>query len=117
MSAGRSGRRCRAATTEVRTCRVLVRMSAASEVDLAALQQVVEPANPVPTIAVGLEQDLMLDRFGIGAAVILAQQIDEQSALLSKPWIKPHLAGLAVQVVQEQHGIVTPVVAERQDGW
>ncbi len=44
--------------------------------DFGSLQQVIEPANAEPTVAVGLEQNAMFAR-GVGSAVIVRQKIDE----------------------------------------
>src|SRR6266511_4902675 len=66
---------------------------------IAALEQIVEPADPIPAIAVSLEADAMLAALA-GAAVLAREQIDQELSLLAgKPGRELHLARLAGEIV------------------
>src|SRR5690242_13105094 len=84
-------------------------------VDLAALQQIVEPAHAVPAIAEGLEQHVVAPALA-RAAVLVREQVHQLLAFLRlQPRAEADLARLGVQVVQEEHRVVAPVVAHAED--
>src|SRR6185503_11320538 len=79
-------------------------------------EQIVEAADAIPAITVGLERDRML-AVPARAAVVGAQQVDEQTSdRILDACRKLHLACLASEIVQEQHRIVAPVVAHAEYG-
>src|SRR5690348_10012025 len=82
--------------------------------DVATLQEIVEAADPVPSIAVTFQHQRVLAAL-IRATVILAQQIDQKLAgLTGNPDRKGKFARLLLEIVHEQHRIVAPVVADDQ---
>ncbi len=85
-------------------------------IDIAALQQIIEAADAVPAVAIGLEQQRVPAAL-VGAAVVLGQEIDQQLAgFTRKSDGERDLARLLVQVMDKQHGIVAPVITDHQHG-
>src|SRR5262249_55375408 len=93
-------------------------------VDVGALEQIIEAADPVPAIAVRLEQDMVLSVLA-GGAVVLGEQVDQPIVgPLAQADGKTGLTRPVREIVNEDHGIVAPVVAHgehagiagRQDG-
>src|SRR5215510_277823 len=85
-------------------------------VDLAAAEQVVQSADTIPAISVGLYDETVFAVFS-GAAVLLAQQIDQQRALflVIQPYCEGDFVRLGVEVVDEQHRVVAPVISHQED--
>ena len=61
-------------------------VTGAIEVDVAALQQIIQPADAVPAITVGFQYQPVL-AVVTGLAVVFRQQVDQQLAGISR---KPH---------------------------
>ena len=84
--------------------------------DIAPFQQIVQAADPIPAITVGLDHQVMFSG-RIGLAVILRSRLTRSCPALScNPDRERDLARLGVEIVNEQHRIVPPVVAHRQNG-
>src|SRR3954452_3978661 len=84
--------------------------------ELAALEQIVEAADAVPSVAIGFEADAMLAAI-VRLAVIGCQQVDELiRAVPLEAGRELHLARRVTEIVQEQHRIVAPVIAQREYG-
>ena len=52
-------------------------------VEVAALQEIIEAADAVPTVSVSVEEQLMPAAF-VGGAVILGQQVDQELAGIAR---------------------------------
>ena len=71
-------------------------------IDIAALQQIIEAADAVPAVAIGLEQQRVPAAL-VGAAVVLGQEIDQQLAgFTRKSDGERDLARLLVQVMDNR---------------
>ena len=83
--------------------------------DFAALQEVVEPADAVPAIAIGFEQDAMPAAV-VRLAVVFGQQVYEQLARwsASAPTSRDDLARAWHRDCARTERVVAPVVAQRQ---
>src|SRR3954468_13996987 len=76
--------------------------------ELAALEQIVEAADAVPSVAIGFETDAMLSAI-VRLAVIGRQQVDELiRAVPLEAGRELHLARRVTEIVQEQHRVVAP---------
>src|SRR5262249_61758741 len=88
--------------------------SAGRLADAPARNQMVHPADADPPIAIGLDHEPMLAVL-VGVAVLFAQQIDEELALLGMFLLesdrKRDLARLRIEIVYKQHPIVAPVIS------
>src|SRR4029077_3366292 len=85
--------------------------------DVAALQQVIETTDPIPTIAVTLKEQTVLSIFP-SSTVILCQQVDEQAPVItSQSTGERHFPGDPIQVMDEQDRVVAPVIADREHRW
>src|SRR5258705_12203205 len=85
-------------------------------IDVAAFQEVVEAADPIPSVAVAFQHQRVSVPL-ISVAVILGQQIDQKLAgLAGKPGSKRKLPWLLVEIMHEQNRIIAPVVADDQLG-
>src|SRR5882762_3102950 len=83
-------------------------------VDVAALQQIVEASDPVPTIGIRFQHQRVLAAL-VGLAVVFRQQVDQQLAgVAGKPDRERNLPRLLVEMVHEQYRIVAPVIAHHQ---
>src|SRR5262249_39566889 len=86
-------------------------------VDVAAPKQIVQPTDAVPPIAISLDHEPVLAVL-VGAAVLFAQQIDEELAFLGMFFLeadgKRYLARLGIEIVHEQHPIVAPVISHHE---
>src|SRR5437879_3912176 len=75
-------------------------------VDLAAPQEIVQPADPIPPITIGLDHEAMLAAL-VGAAVILGQEIDQELAVFGILFVQADgesdLMRLCIEVVNEEH--------------
>src|SRR5437764_15398273 len=82
--------------------------------DVATLEQVVQAADPIPAIAVSLEQQVMPSIFP-SSAVVFGQQIYKHAGFItSQPGGKRHLIGYRSEVVDGQDGDGAAVVADCQ---
>ena len=82
--------------------------------DHAALEEVVEAANAVPAIAIGFEQQ-GVTALCVGVAVIVGEQVDELAAGSIACHDEADFAGFAAEVVNADHRVVAPGVADGQD--
>src|SRR5580704_18427410 len=81
-------------------------------IDVAALEEIIEPADAVPAISIAFHHQPVAAAF-VGAAVILAQKIDQQLAgFAGQPDRKRDLARLLIEIVHQQHRIVPPVITD-----
>src|SRR5439155_8080478 len=96
------------------------RPSACRLVGVAAAKQIVQPTDAEPTVAIGLDHEPMLAVL-VSAAVLFAQEIDEELALLGMFFLEPdgkrHLAWLSIEIVHKQHPIVAPVISHHEHRW
>src|SRR5262249_61028686 len=91
--------------------------------EVAAPRPLVRPAAADPPIAIGLDHEPMLAVL-VGVAVLFAQQIDKELALLGMFLLesdsKRDLARLGIEIVHKQHPIVAPVISHHAPpdrGW
>src|SRR5438874_13031735 len=85
--------------------------------DVATLEQVVQAADPIPAIAVSLEQQVMPAIFP-SSAVVFGQQIYKHAGFItSQSGGKSHLLEYRSQIVEEQDRVVAPVIADCQHRW
>jgi hypothetical protein len=71
--------------------------------------------DPVPAIAKGLQANGM-SAVACGRAMVATQQIDQQLAGIGLQLDRERdLSGFAGEVVEEQHGVVAPVIANAVD--
>src|SRR5262245_57305512 len=83
--------------------------------DVGAPQKIVEPAHAVPTIAVALDDQMMLSIIA-RPAVLGSQQIDKNVAMLSpRCRSEGDLVRLSIKVMDKQHRVVAPVVPHHQE--
>jgi len=84
-------------------------------VEVAALQEIIEAADAVPTVSVSVEEQHMPAAF-VGGAVILGQQVDQELAgFAGKADGERDLARFLVKIMHEQHRIVAPVIADDEN--
>src|SRR5579871_735692 len=84
-------------------------------IDVAASEQIIEPADAIPAIAVAFHQHLVPAAI-VGAAVVLVEQIDQQLAgLAAYAARKRQLARRLIEIMHEQYGVIAPVVADDED--
>src|SRR2546422_10364528 len=80
--------------------------------DVATLEQVVQAADPIPAMAVSLEQQVMPSIFP-SSAVVFGQQIYKHAGFItSQSGGKRHLLGYRSQIMDEQDRVVAPVIAD-----
>ena len=84
-----------------------------------APEEIVEPADPVPPVAIGFDHQPVLPAL-VGMTVILGQKVDQHHPVLGilpvQPDRKCDLMRLGIEVVNEQHPIVAPIVSHHQHG-
>jgi hypothetical protein len=84
-------------------------------VDVGSTQQVIESADPVPSVTVAFEHDPVFARF-VCPAVILSEKVHQQFALFSiNARVHEDFARLFVKIVQKQYRIISPVVPQSEN--
>jgi hypothetical protein len=72
-------------------------------VDIAALEQIIEPADAIPAVAIAFHQKPVPAAF-VGMAVVLAQQVDQQfSGIAGNPYGESDLAVPSVSLRRCAH--------------
>src|SRR3954453_20856337 len=90
--------------------------SRAVHVDVAALQEIIETADAVPAIAVGLEQQFVAAAL-VGLAVVFREQVHKRLAgLAGNSHAKREFARLLIEVMDEQPSVVAPPLPDDQHG-
>src|ERR1035437_4587178 len=85
-------------------------------IDVASFEQIVQSANAVPTITVSLQHQGVFAPI-VGFAVVFRQKVYQVLSLVSgKSNRERSLARLFVEIVQEQHRVIPPIVANSQNG-